>query len=113
MRLPIFAANWKMHKTVSEALDFVERFLPLVQGLTGVEVILAPPFTSLDAVARSIAGSPLQLAAQNVHAEPKGAFTGEISPPMLADLGCRYGIIGHSEQMKITKMAETLESLMV
>jgi triosephosphate isomerase len=101
VRLPIFAANWKMHKTVSEALDFVERFLPLVRGATGVEVILAPPFTALDAVARRIAGSPVLLAAQNVHAEPKGAFTGEISVPMLADLGCRYAIIGHSERRSL------------
>ena len=101
MRQPIFAANWKMHKTVSEALDFVERFLPLVRGATGVEVILAPPFTALDAVSRRIAGSSVWLAAQNVHAEPKGAFTGEIGVPMLVDLGCRYAIIGHSERRSL------------
>ena len=109
MRLPIFAANWKMHKTVSEALDFVERFLPLVRGATSVEVILAPPFTALDAVSRRIAGSAVLLAAQNVHAEPKGAFTGEISIPMLVDLGCRYAIIGHSERR--TLFGETDEAV--
>ena len=98
MRRPIFAANWKMHKSVSEALDFVERFLPLVRGATNVDVILAPPFTALDAVARRLAGSPVLLAAQNVHAEEKGAFTGEISAGMLAEVGCRYAIIGHSER---------------
>ena len=98
MRRPIFAANWKMHKTVSEALDFAERFLPLVRGATGVDVILAPPFTALDAVARRLAGSPVLLASQNAHAEEKGAFTGEISAGMLAEVGCRYAIIGHSER---------------
>jgi triosephosphate isomerase len=98
VRRPIFAANWKMHKTVSEALDFVEHFLPLLRGIANVDVVLAPPFTALDAVARRIAGSPVLLAAQDVHAEEKGAFTGEVSPGMLADVGCRYGIVGHSER---------------
>jgi triosephosphate isomerase len=98
MRRPIFAANWKMHKTVGEALDFVERLLPLVRSAAGVDVILAPPFTALDAVARRLAGSPVLLAAQNVHADEKGAFTGEISVGMLAELGCRYAIVGHSER---------------
>jgi len=109
VRQPIFAGNWKMHKTVSEALDFVERFLPLVRGASDVEVVLAPPFTALDAVARRIAGSPVLLAAQNVHAEAKGAFTGEISTAMLADLGCRYAIIGHSERR--TLFGETDEGV--
>jgi triosephosphate isomerase len=98
MRRPIFAANWKMHKTVGEALDFVERLLPLVRSASGVDVILAPPFTALDAVARRLAGSSVLLAAQNVHADEKGAFTGEISVGMLAELGCRYAIVGHSER---------------
>ncbi len=98
MRLPIFAANWKMHKTVSEALDFVERFLPLVRGAAGVEMVLAPPFTALDAVARRVAGTPVRLAAQDVHSEEKGAFTGEISAGMLAEVGCHYAIVGHSER---------------
>lgn len=101
MRRPVFAANWKMHKTESEALAFVERFLPLVAGAREVELILAPPFTSLSAVAKRIAGSPVLLAAQNAHAEPKGAFTGEISVGMLAELGCRYTIIGHSERRSL------------
>jgi triosephosphate isomerase len=98
VRRPIFAANWKMHKTVGEAVAFADRFLPLLAGARQAEVILAPPFTALGAVAARIAGSALLLAAQNCHAEPKGAFTGEISVPMLADLGCRYAIIGHSER---------------
>lgn len=98
MRIPILAANWKMHKTVGEALSFVEAFLPLVRDLDGVEVVLAPPFTALDRVGEALAGSRVALGAQDVHAELFGAFTGEISATMLADLGCRYAIVGHSER---------------
>jgi triosephosphate isomerase len=101
VRRPVFAANWKMHKTVSEALAFVERFLPLVAAAREAELILAPPFTALAEVGRRLAGSSVLLAAQNVHAEAKGAFTGEISIPMLAELGCRYTIIGHSERRSL------------
>jgi triosephosphate isomerase len=98
MRTPILAANWKMHKTVSEALRFTAAFLPLVKDATAVEIVLAPPFTALARVAEALAGSNVALAAQNVSPEPQGAFTGEISAPMLAELGCRYGIVGHSER---------------
>ncbi len=98
MRRPILAANWKMHKTVGEALAFVEAFLPRVKDADGVDVLLAPPFTALLAVGEALAGSPVALAAQNVNPEQAGAFTGEISPGMLADLGCRYAIVGHSER---------------
>jgi triosephosphate isomerase len=92
------AANWKMHKTVGEALAFVETFLPLVRGVDGVEAVLAPPFTALDRVGEALAGSGIALAAQDCHAERFGAFTGEISATMLADLGCAYAIVGHSER---------------
>jgi triosephosphate isomerase len=109
VRRPIFAANWKMHKTVSEALDFLEHFLPRVRAAGDVEAVLAPPFTALDAVARRIAGSAVLLCAQDVHFEEKGAFTGEISAGMLADVGCRYGIIGHSERR--TLFGETDEAV--
>lgn len=98
MRTPILAGNWKMHMTASEAEDFVARLLPLVKDPEGVEIVLAPPFTALERVGRALSGSPVALAAQNVHPEEKGAFTGEVSPGMLADLGCRYGIVGHSER---------------
>jgi triosephosphate isomerase len=97
-RRPILAANWKMHKTVGEAVAFVERFLPRVESLTDVDIVLAPPFSALDRVGQSLAGSTVQLGAQNVHPEEQGAFTGEIAPGMLADLGCRYAIVGHSER---------------
>ncbi len=107
MRHPIFAANWKMHKTVGEAAAFVERFLPRVEAARLVEIVLAVPFTALDRVKRSLEGSAVHLAAQNVHPEEQGAFTGEVSPGMLADLGCRYTIVGHSERRSL--FAETDE----
>jgi triosephosphate isomerase len=98
MRRPVVAANWKMHKTVGEAEAFVAAFLPLAAGFSQVDVILAPPFSALAAVARGLSGSAIAVAAQNVHPEPKGAFTGEVSPVMLRDLGCQYAIVGHSER---------------
>ena len=98
MRTPIFVANWKMHMTAAEAVAFAEAFLPRVGGTSGVEIAIAPPFTALDRLARALAGSNVGLAAQNVNPEPEGAFTGEIAPGMLAELGCRYAIVGHSER---------------
>ncbi len=98
MRRPILAANWKMNKTVGEAVAFVEAFLPHLEDADGVDVVLAPPFPALDRVAQALAGSPVAVAAQNVHPEEKGAFTGEVAPGMLADLGCAYTIVGHSER---------------
>jgi triosephosphate isomerase len=105
MRRPILAANWKMFKTAPEAAAFVETFLPLVRDAEGVDIVLAPPFTALDRVARLLEGSSVALAAQNVNPEAQGAFTGEIAPGMLADLGCRYAVVGHSERR--TLYAET------
>ncbi len=96
-RRPILAANWKMQKTVGEAEAFAKAFLPLVKDAQA-DVVLAPPATALHALGQALAGSQVALAAQNVNPEPKGAFTGEISPDMLADVGCRYAIVGHSER---------------
>jgi triosephosphate isomerase len=87
-----------MHKEVSEALRFVEDLSPKVQDLDGIDVVIAAPFTALDALKAALAGTPLALGAQNVHPEPQGAFTGEISVPMLQDVGCSYVIVGHSER---------------
>jgi len=98
MRRPILVANWKMHMTAAEAVAYAEAFVPLVGDAEDVDVALAPPFTALDRLARAISGSNVALAAQNVNPEPKGAFTGEIAPGMLAELGCRYAIVGHSER---------------
>ena len=109
MRVPILAANWKMHKNVAEAVAFAEKFRPLLEGHEGSEVVIAPPFPALDALGRALAGSDVALAAQNVNAAEKGAFTGEVSPGMLRDLGCRYGIVGHSERRAL--YAETSSSV--
>jgi len=101
VRRPLVAANWKMNKTAGEAQAFVEAFLPQLADAAGVEVVLAPPFTALERVARALAGSPVALAAQDVCPEPEGAFTGAVAARMLAELGCAYGIVGHSERRSL------------
>ena len=103
MRRPIIAANWKMHKSRPEARAFVSEFASLIQGTEGTDIVLAPPFTALPALAeslRQLAGH-VELAAQNVHPEPTGAFTGEISIPMLEEIGCQRCIVGHSERRSL------------
>jgi triosephosphate isomerase len=97
-RRPLIVANWKMNKTVDESVDFVEVFLPVVSGVQDVDMVLAPPFISLMPVSKALAGSRVALAAQNMHWQEAGAFTGEVSPVMLRDIGCRYVILGHSER---------------
>jgi triosephosphate isomerase len=98
VRTPLVAANWKMHKTAGEARRFASEFLPRIRGVSQIEIAIAPPFTALAALAGSLGGSGVALAAQNAHPQAQGAFTGEISIPMLAELGCRYCIVGHSER---------------
>lgn len=98
MRRPILAANWKMQKTVAEAETFAAAFLPLVAKADAVDIVLAPPATALHALGQALAGSNVALASQNVNPNEKGAFTGELSPDMIADVGCRYAIVGHSER---------------
>jgi triosephosphate isomerase len=97
-RIPVIAGNWKMHCTRAEARALVAALTPLILDTRGREIIVAPPFTALEAVARAITGTPIRLAAQNLHWEPKGAFTGEVSAAMLRDAGCAAVIIGHSER---------------
>ena len=94
----IIAGNWKMNKTPSESLAFFEDFLGMMDGIKNVDVCIAPPFTSLYPVSKVLEGSPVKLGAQNMHYEEKGAFTGEVSPLMLKELGCEYVILGHSER---------------
>ena len=98
MRTPVLAANWKMHKTVAEATAFTTAFLPLVADVDDAAIVLAPPFTALAAVAGACRGSRVATAAQNVHWEPRGAFTGEVSLDMVRDAGASHVIIGHSER---------------
>jgi triosephosphate isomerase len=97
-RLPFMAGNWKMNKTVEEALDLVRGLKASLSGVKAVEVAVAPPFTALYAIHKELEGSPIHLAAQNLYWEEKGAFTGEISPLMLKEIGCHYVILGHSER---------------
>ena len=98
MRKPFIAANWKMNKTLAETSEFIAQFVPMVKDKRDVDIALAPAFTALTAAAEGLAGSNIILAAQNVFYEEKGAYTGEVSPLMLVDAGCRYAIVGHSER---------------
>ena len=100
MRKPLIVGNWKMNKTASEAADFIRDLLTRLPAVAlNADVVLAPPFTSLESACKALGPSSwISLGAQNVHWETHGAFTGEISVPMLRDLGCRYVIVGHSER---------------
>lgn len=109
MRKPIIAGNWKMNKTIGESCELVKALKPKVAGITDVEIVVAPVFTALSAVAEVIKGSNIKLAAQNMYWEKEGAFTGEVSPLMLKDAGCEYVIIGHSERR--TYFSETNETV--
>ena len=97
MRIPIIAGNWKMNKTVGEAKDFVENLRLEVAGEEKAEVIVCPPYTALYEVARTLMGSNVGVGAQDVFWKAQGAYTSQISPGMLLDVGCTYVIIGHSE----------------
>jgi len=97
-RTPLIAGNWKMYKTVSEALTWVKAVLPYLPNPDETEVAVAPSFTALYPLAEFLKESHLKLAAQDVFWEKEGAYTGEVSPTMLKDIGCEYVIIGHSER---------------
>lgn len=97
-RTPLLAGNWKMHGLRGDAEALARGIAAGCAGVAGREVLLGPPFTSIETVARAIAGTPLLLAGQNLHWEAKGAFTGEVSAAMLRDAGCTHVIIGHSER---------------
>lgn len=100
MRIPFIAGNWKMHKTIEEAAALVQELRVALEGVEGCDVAVCPPSPALAAVRKALAGSAIGLGAQNVYWEEQGAFTGEISPPMLEGL-CDYVIIGHSERRTI------------
>ncbi len=97
-RKKFVCGNWKMHKTVAEAAALVKELADGLAGDARVQVAVAPAFTALHAVGQALRGGPVELAAQDVHWEVQGAFTGEVSAPMLADVGVRHGIVGHSER---------------
>lgn len=98
MRTPVIAGNWKMYNTIQESVDLVRGLKKEIEGVGNVEVVVAPVFTSLSAVVAEARGSAIKVAAQNMHWEDKGAFTGEIAPAMIKDAGCTHVIIGHSER---------------
>ena len=97
-RRPMIAANWKMHKTVGEAEEFIAALLPLVATADGIDVVVCPPYLALQALVDSARGSRVAIYAQNMHQEGEGAFTGEVSAPMLVDAGVQGVILGHSER---------------
>jgi len=98
MRRPVIAGNWKMYKTQAEARAYFSTLAPLVEGCVHCEIIVAPPFTALAAAVEAVRGTPISIAAQDMHGEPEGAFTGEVSASMLVEVGCRAVIIAHSER---------------
>jgi triosephosphate isomerase len=97
-RTPLIAGNWKMHKTEEQAEEYIQALLPRVSSLDGVELAVCVPFTDLRAMVDSARGSRVEVYAQNMHHEPEGAFTGEISAPMLSELDARGVVLGHSER---------------
>jgi triosephosphate isomerase len=105
MRRPIIVGNWKMHKTTAEAVALVQDLRASVAEAQGVDIGVAPPYTALMAVAEVLRGASIFVAAQNLHWEPQGAFTGEISAAMLRDVGCTRVVVGHSERRQL--FAET------
>jgi len=107
MRRPIIVGNWKMHKTTAEAVALVKALKASMASIQDVDIGVAPPFTALVAVAEALRGSAIFVAAQNMHWEPQGAFTGEISAAMLLDVGCTRVIIGHSERRQYFAETDT------
>ncbi len=97
----LVAANWKMNKTAADSVDYLEKFLPAVEDLTTVDIMIAPPFTALSSASLLLEKSHVSLGAQNMHFAESGAFTGEISPVMLLEFDTEYVILGHSERRHI------------
>ncbi|MFC2171162.1 triose-phosphate isomerase [Acidobacteriota bacterium] len=108
-RVPVVAGNWKMYKTTAEAVPFVKELVAKMSKLRRCEIIVAPSFVHLQAVGEAIKGSNIKLSAQNISEKDEGALTGEVSAPMLSDVGCSHVIIGHSERRQI--FGETDETI--
>ncbi len=108
MRKPIVAGNWKMNKTVAEALALVEGIKAELGDVQNVDVVVCPPFTALYAVRQAINGTAIDLGAQNAHWEKSGAYTGEVSVEMLREVGCHYVILGHSERRQYFKETDEM-----
>jgi triosephosphate isomerase len=106
---PFIAGNWKMFKTIPEAVEMVQKLHEASMGLEKAQLVVIPPFTALSDVSRALQESPVLLGAQNMHWEEQGAFTGEVAAPMLKDVGCTFVIIGHSERRQL--FGETNETV--
>ncbi len=104
----LIAANWKMNKTIAESVSFIKEFKKLVENVEGVEVVVCPAFTALEPVSKELKKLNVKLGAQNMHFEDSGAYTGDISPLMLKDLGCEFVILGHSERREFFKEDDLL-----
>lgn len=105
---PFIAGNWKMYKTASEAVTLVQTIKAAVHMVSNVSIVVCPPFTALGEVSKILKDTSIELGAQNMYSAPEGAFTGEISPTMLKDVGCRYVILGHSERRQYFKEDDIL-----
>ena len=100
-RKPLIAGNWKLNHLVGPAVETASALKGLVAGVSGVDIVICPVFTALQAVGKAVAGSNVELGGQNCYTKESGAFTGEVSPQMLADVGCSWVIIGHSERRQL------------
>ncbi|MEI7752321.1 MAG: triose-phosphate isomerase [Candidatus Omnitrophota bacterium] len=105
---PLIAGNWKMYKTASEAVTLVQTLKAAAHMVSNVTIVICPPFTALSEVSKVLKDTAINLGAQNMYCAPEGAFTGEISPTMLKDSGCRYVILGHSERRQYFKEDDIL-----
>jgi triosephosphate isomerase len=101
MRLPLVAGNWKMFKTVHEAIVFAKELRPMVKDIAGVEIVVAPPFTAIHSVAEALRNANVGVASQDLYWEREGAFTGEVSAAMVREAGAEFAIIGHSERRQL------------
>jgi triosephosphate isomerase len=108
MRTPIIAGNWKMYKTVADTVKYVKEFRVMVKDVADVEIVIAPPFTALHAAAEAARNSNVIVAAQDLHWEREGAFTGQVSAQMVREAGAEYAIIGHSERRTLFGETDTM-----